>query len=344
MRTRFLYWLIAVIVTWTGTAQAQASLNGATELWLQGDDRQSLPALAELARGGNSDARLLLGRIETNDLGPSPYRMSLSKLETRALFRDISDHGLFGRTWISVEAALDNELARVFQRALQPVPRLGLIERLHRIGEIQAADHPTRILALYGTREMREKLRTADYLMPDLIPYLEYVSGPPEPRADGMAALRHIAPDEKDEISASDPDSLGMAGLLSLGFGYGGHEADNRWRPAVENWLLSAPSTQPIADLCNESCGQQPGDCAIAFLALTGGYYEVIRIDSPLERLIPQDRFLGSPRARLMVLRRAALARTEAGLTWLADHEDIAEISDCAADLVVNERRNYARD
>ena len=341
MRKQFTYWLIAICIAWTSTAQAQAMLGHATELWLQGDDEESLNVLAELARNGSPDARLLLGRIETTDLGPSPYRMSLTKLETRALFRDISGHGLFGRTWISVEAAQGNDLARVFRRSSQPVPRPWLIERLHRLGEIQAADHPTRILALYGTAEMREELRVSEFLMPDLIPYLDYLSDRPEPRADGMAALRHIAPEGSGDITADDPETLGMAGLLSLGFGHGDPDADNRWRPVVENWLLSAPSTQPIADLCNAECGDQPGSCAFAFLALSGGYYEAIRIDSPLEKLIPQHRFLGSPRARLMMLRRAALARSETNLTWLADRDGIAEISECAADLVVSEREKY---
>lgn len=344
MRKRFTYWLIAICIAWAGMAQAQAALTRATEQWLQGEDEQSLTALAELARNGNSDARLLLGRIETMDLGPSPYRMSLTKMETRALFRDISGHGLFGRTWISVEAALDNELARVFLRAAQPVPRYGLIERLNRLGEHQAADHPTRILALYGDPEMRAKLRTAEFLMPDLIPYLDYLSGPPEPRVDGLSALRYIALDTKGTISASDPDTLGMAGLLSLGFGYGDHDADNKWRPLVENWLLTTPSTQPIADLCRQECADDAGGCAAAFLALSGGYYEVIRIDSPLEKLIPQDVFLASPRARLMTLRRAALARSETNMTWLADREGIAEFSECAADLVIAERQNYLKD
>lgn len=343
MRTRFTYWLIAIFIAWTGVAQAQASLTRATDQWLQGEDEQSLNALADLARKGNADARLLLGRIETMDLGPSPYRMSLTKLETRALFRDISGHGLFGRTWISVEAALDNELARIFQRAAQPVPRLGLIERLNRLGEHQAADHPTRILAHYGDAEMRKKLRAAEFLMTDLIPYLDYLSGAPEPRVDGLSALRYIVSNPNENISASDPDTFEMAGLLSLGFGSGNHNAKNRWRPAVENWLLSTPSTQPIADLCRDNCSDEAGHCAVAFLALSGGYYQVIRVDSPLEKLIPQDVFLASPRARLMALRRAALARSETNMTWLADHGEIAEISECAADLIVGERQKYAQ-
>ncbi|WP_299844951.1 hypothetical protein [uncultured Roseovarius sp.] len=341
MRTRLLLWLITVFTVWSGFAQAQSTLERATEYWLKGRDQKSLIMLAELARAGNADARLLLGRIETTDLGPSPFRMSLSKDETRALFRDISEHTLFGKTWISVEAALGNEYAHAFLRAAQPVPRLGLIERLNRLQEYQAADHPTRIVALYGNQSMRDKLRASEFLMSDLEPYLDYLSGTPEPRGDGLAVLRHIAPDLRASVSADDAETLGMAGILSLGYGYGDHSSGNRWRAPVESWLLSSPSTKPIADLCAVECGGAKANCAFAFLALSGGYFEAIRVDSPFEKLIPQAQFVSSHRARIMVLRRAALARSETNLTWLADHKQIAEISECAADLIINERQKY---
>lgn len=341
MGTRFLHALIAVVLVCAGSAQAQGSVDRAAEIWLQGQDEESLNMLAELSRNGDPDARLLLARIETTDLGPSPYRLSLSKSEARALFRDVSGHSPFGRSWLAIEAVEGNEYAHAFMRAAQPHPRIGLIRRLHRLGEVQAADHPTRIVALYGRPEMRAELRGAEFMMDDLKPYVDYLSGQPEPRGDGLAALRHIAGDMGKSITSDAPDALEMAGVLALGFGYGDHAADNPWRTAVESWLMTAPSAQPIAALCNGECGAEAGKCAFAFMALMGGYFETIRIDSPLERIIPQEDFVQSPRARLMVLRRAALARTETNLDWLGDHDKIAEISSCAADLVMSERSAY---
>ncbi len=336
--------IIAVFVAWAGMSQAQNSVERAVEIWLNGRDKKSLTMLAELARDGSSDARMLLARIETMDLGPSPYRMGLGKNEARALFRDMSGPTPFGRTWIAIEAAEDNEYARIFLRSLQPAPRPKLIERLNRLGEHQATDYPTRIVALYGKASAREELRNSTYLMDDLKPYLDYLSGPPEPRGDGLAALRHITRLGPDQISADDPDALGMAGVLALGFGFGDHSAENTWRAAVEDWLMSSNSTLPVATLCNEKCGSaEAGACAFAMMALHGGYYEVIRIDSPFEQVIPQSDFLNSRRARFMALRRAAIARAETNLDWLGNREDIAEISSCAAEMVLDERARYVK-
>lgn len=318
-------------------ATADQPLQEAVDLWLQGDDQESLPKLAELAAEGNPEARLLLARIETNDLGPSPYRQSLDRAQSRALFR-YADVSTFGRSWLFVEAQTGNALAQALLKAKEAEPDLALIDQLNRLGEHQATDRPTRIVALYGDQDQRDALAADEAVMEELLPYLSYLSGTPEQRGDGLAALRHIQP---EPVDASTPEALGMAGMLALGLGYGDAASENAWRPAVENWLMSDSSTKPIADLCSEHCSAQVGACAFAFMAVSGGYYETIRYDSPLETVIPQDQFLDSPRARLMVLRRAALARTETNLEWLADSQELAEISSCAADLIQSERSKY---
>ncbi|MCP5075435.1 MAG: hypothetical protein GY947_19350 [Rhodobacteraceae bacterium] len=331
--------LLCAIIN-TSSAQTDDRLRLATRLWLEGDDKQSLPMLADLARAGNSDARLLLGRIETTDFGLSPYRVSLGPTLSRSLFRAKNSRP-FGQTWLAVEASLGNELAQALTEIGRPTPNPGLIERLSRLGEQEATDHPTRVVALYGSREMKRKLITNLNISPDLKPYIAYLSDPPEPRGDGLSALRHIAPHFRETVSADDPDTLGMAGVMALGFGFGDHSEVNRWRPVVENWLLSAPSTKPIANLCQNRCKQERAGCAFAFFTLSGGYYETIRFDSPLEKVIPQSRFLDSRRAQLMVLRRAVLARTETNLAWLAEPSRVSSLSQCAADIIGEERLKY---
>ena len=341
MRFRFLFVLIAAVVAWTGAVQAQNSVERAAQIWLEGRDQESLTLLAALSRNGDARARILLARIETTDLGPSPFRMSLSKEDARTLFRDTSGPTPFGRSWLAVEAVEGNEYAHAFLRAAQPYPRPGLIRRLHKLNETQAADHPTRILALYGAPEVTAEVRNSDFMMDELKPFVDYLAGTPEPRGDGLAALRHVASQNAGQITPDTEGAIGMAAVLALGFGYGDHSAENPWRTAVEDWLLNADATQPIANLCNGECGAAPGKCVFAFMTLMGGYYEAIRIDSPFENVIPQAEFVKSTRARLMVLRRAALARTETNLDWLSSHAEIAEISSCAADLVMSERSEY---
>ena len=190
---------------------------------------------------------------------------------------------------------------------------------------------------MYGSADQRAALAESDFLLDEFVPYLRYLSEEPRARADGMTALEHIAPDGLSTIADGDTAALSMAGVLALGWGFGDLSPENAWRGLVEDWLLSAPQTRPIAALCTTQCPEEPGSCAFSLMALTGGYYEVIRTDSPSETIIPQDQFLESPRARLMALRRAALARAESG-GELASVSDIAQVSACAARLIATER------
>jgi hypothetical protein len=324
-------------------ATAQDRLDQAISLWLDGNDAESLPMLAEEAKGGNPTARLLLARIETHDLGLSPFRLNLGKEASRELFRAPAPLRNFAPSWLTIEAEGGSQLAKALLAAKSTTPDLLLIRELQALGEAQAADHPTRILALYGTDDQRAQLATDPALLDDLRPYLNYLSTEPEPRGDGIAALRHIVPDLAETIDATNPDSNGMAGLLALGHPFGDLSSENQWRAAVSNWVLSDPSLQPVADLCRAGCEtpETQSDCAFALLAFQGGYYEAIRVDSPLETAIPQQRFLESPRARLMTLRRIALLRTEANDSWLAEDTTIRSVSECAADMIAQERAHY---
>lgn len=328
---------------WAGMAVAQAAFDEAVTLWLAGDDAESLPRLAALAREGHSDARILLSRIETMDRGPSPYRLSLSGDARRLLFRDMSDHSRFGRSWLSVEASEGNRLAEMFLRSRKPFLQLQTNFALWQAGERQATNYPTRIVALYGSRSMREKLVASETVLPEMRPYLAFLNDTPEPQADGMAALRHMVGLGQAVVSSDDPETLGMARFLALGFGFGDMSASNRWRRPVEEWVLSDVSARPIADLCKAECPREVGACAVAFLALTGGFYEVSRLDSPYETVIPQEQFLNSARARLMTLRRAALARDEPNQKYLSDRPGMSRLSSCAAVLVLRERAVYAK-
>ncbi|MFN3210120.1 MAG: hypothetical protein ACE369_14165 [Roseovarius sp.] len=334
----------AVLLVWAmcGPALSQDVFDEAVALWLSGDDRHSLPSLAELAREGHPDARILLARIETMDRGPSPYRMGLQPDERRALFRDMSAPSRFGRSWLAVEAKAGNRLAEMFLRSRKPFLQLQTHFALWQAGERQATDYPTRIAALYGSRAVRDKLVASETILPEMRPYLAFLADTPEPQADGMAALRHMVGLGHAVISADDPETLETARFLALGFGFGELSASNRWRRAVEDWALSDLAARPIADLCKAECPGQVGSCAVAFLALTGGFYEVARLDSPYEKAIPQEQFLNSPRARIMTLRRAALARDEPNQRYLSDRTGMSRLSSCAAVLVLRARADYA--
>lgn len=312
----------------------------AIDLWLSGDDRLSLPELAKLARQGDSNARLLLGRIETMDKGPSPYRLSLTVNESHVLFKSNEGKGRFRSSWLVIEAQSGNPRAIALLRSRYPYADPDLIRALHDLGEHEASDHPTRILALYGENKAKQVLLESGYILTDLHPYFAYLMGDPEPQGDGLAALRSMAGKHSDKVTAEGSDALAMAGILALGYGYGDIKRSNKWRPTVLQWLLNSASTRPIADLCRTKCPDQVADCAFALMVLSGGYYETIRLDTPVETIIPQAEFLSSPRARIMTLRRAALTRAETN-TELASIPEIASMSSCIAKHIDLERQKY---
>ena len=197
VKTRFTALMLAALCLVAPVAAADTALRQAAELWLDGDDARALPMLADLAADGNVDARLLLGRIETSDLGLSPFRRALEPNQSRALFRQ-KGWTVFGKSWIAVEAAQGNALAQALIQSKRPDPDPDLIARLIAMGEVEAADYPTRIIALYGDDDMRANLLASDTLLQDLKPYLNYLSLEPEPRGDLLDS--HISSDPISEL------------------------------------------------------------------------------------------------------------------------------------------------
>lgn len=329
---------LCAVLGGTCTVSAQeGALERAINEWLEGRDETSLPELAALARGGNLTAQIVLGRIEVSDLGPSPYRLSLDREGYREIFRQIEPGERFGKTWLRVADETGDLLAAALRRAQKPEVDPSLISMLFALGEPQASNHPIRMLAVYGTEAQKEAVAESEVMLDELRPILQSFGRDERERSDGMAVLERIAPAAVSQIAEGDSQALGMAGVLSLGWGFGDVSPENVWRGLVEDWLLSASETRPIAGLCTSECPDAPGACAFTMFALAGGYYEVIRADTPVETIIPQDVFVETPRARLMALRHAAMARSGTG-DVVASVSDISKVSMCAARLVARER------
>jgi len=316
-----------------------ATLQRTVRLWLDDNDEASLPALAALARAGNPAARLLLARIERYDRAPSAYLTSLSKQARLSLFRAPRNESGFYPTWLRIESVRGNPLATALERARRPYVDLQLIETLYRAGEIQASDHPVRIASIYGDQKTHGTLLQSDYLITELVPYVRSYRIPAQQQADGLEALRTITGDSTIDIT--DEDTSQVARMLSLGYPFGEISVSSRWRSTIENWLMTSTASRPVAALCQQQCGDQAGACAVALLGLTGGYYELIRLDSPLESVISQDVFLNSPRARRSALQRAALTHSETA-EELMSIAQIEKVSECAAALVNTVRDAHA--
>jgi len=316
----------------------------AVQLWLDNDDQNSLPLLSQLASKGNIAARLLLARIEQVDRAPSEYLEQMPRDKRLALMRSKKENTPFYPSWIEIEANNNHPLAIELRKTEMPHVDIATIENLHALGEPQASDHLVRIVAIYGEPEERQNILNRNLVLDELKPYIYSQSFPPKKRGDGVEAMLHIAQKTNTEMAEpnlNDAQTLNIALLLSLGIPYGHVDASNEWNSMLEKWLFSADETKPIAQLCQQNCPHESGPCATTILGLTGGYYEIIRLDSPLESIISQVEFLSSPRARQMALRRAALMRAEHG-GELASLDEIANRSQCLADLVAEQRTSRA--
>ena len=302
----------------------------AVETWLDDNDADSLPVLSSLASQGNVAARLLLSRIETTDRAASDYVKSLSRQARLNLFRP-SGTGVFRPSWLKIESDAGNPTAAALLEATALGINLAGIQRLYRIGEIEATEHLVRKVAVDGSQAERQEL--AGFLPPEseLAPYLRAFRHGQEGMTTGQTALQHIVATndgiEPESIQlGDDPDTQIAVEFVDLGYQAGsqtsGYGENNKHFGAITKWIMTAPEANAIAYLCRRICTDQatPACANIAF-GLIGGYYEVIRFDSPLEIIIPQLRFLVSERAVGMTLRRLAFSATEAGEKILLERE-----------------------
>ena len=320
----------------------------AIETWLDDNDKDSLPTLAALARKGNVAARLLLSRIEVTDLALGDYVASLTPEERHDLFRPKAGKGRFRPTWVRTESDVGNPFAEALDASQGTAIDIEAIAALLALGEAEATYHLIRKVAVDGSQAERARLLGA--LAPDSenAPYLRAFHDDREGTTTGTTALQHMLADlegAEAEFMTLDSDAETGAAAMYVDFGYQADsrvvsfDAGNRYYEPIARWVMSAPEASGLAKLCRRACrAADIPACANQSFGLIGGYYEVIRYDSPLEAVIEQSRFLESERAVGMALRRIASARTEADLPVFSDQE-LRQRSACLADAVEARQR-----
>ncbi len=303
-----------------------AALDDAIAAWLAGDDAVALPALSALAKAGDEDAMLALGVIEPR-VWQGDYVSALERAQRIALLR--KPGGLSGESWLnSVKAR--RALAEAFEAAQQksdPAPLLAL-------GQIDAArtalamafNHRPESLAEFdaGSRlpnEMRFWVwwGAAVRLWPAAYPT------PPAPEAAGRlraAVAEALSPEWTGSLQQMLFFSVDVGGLAGIPVptaanligrvlrkGRIAAEADVAFKtasaPAREQALTSArailmtaPEAKPVRDFCAASCAATREACVETLWTLTGGAEIQTFLHTPLDTLIPQQAYLGSPRHR----------------------------------------------
>lgn len=252
------------------------ALQQALAQWLEDDEGAALTALAGLATQGNRAAQVLLGVIDKSPALQGPWLSRLPRADRVALMR--APGGLSGRSWLA-EAA-DQPVAAAWLALLRADSGPEVGAQLLALGEARAA---RQALVTLAAREHPE-LATAwhDWMDPDL----------------AFVVWHRARPALQDRIAALVPAGHPQRALMGLP----GLAAD--W----DDWLAHSPGALPLRSLCAADCPETQASCRRAAMAAMGGPVVALTLGSPVEALIPQDRFLASPRGRAAMRRRILLA------------------------------------
>lgn len=290
------------------------------EAWLADDDATALPALAQAATAGDRDAMLLLGALELRGL-PSKAEMALTEAERLALYRAPDADGL---PWLDValtgqDADIAAPLIAFFradhgQKPMADLIRLGEIGIAGKMALSLVAQDPAALTAVEASAPMPDPLRPWAWIAAANV----LSQSPNDPTARALIAEAAAAPDglmRRVFLSYGGDRALGLDPatpdsdlnrLLREGEAYSLIET---WSPdmaaAMEPVLLAAPETALLGQLCAATCPEDAGGCTRALYGAAGGIFGMVALHSPLERVIPEDRYHMSPRA-LADLRRLA--------------------------------------
>ena len=323
------------------------ALLAAVEVWLLDNDPDSLQVFAFHAGEGNKAARLLLARIEATEQAASNFVSGLTRKERIDLFRSDSGKGLFRPTWLKSEMKAGNKVAAVLLESANTTVNVPAIRTLYEIGEDEAAYDLIREVAGIGSQEDKEEL--ANFLPPasELTPYLRALQNPVASFTPGHAALQRII--GGNEVigpgyiyPGPKHDTYAAAEFAEFGYQNGVEASDfdqlNSYYDDLASWIETDSATAAIATLCRRICNNEGArSCAITAFGLAGGYYKVIKFDSPLQASIKQSRYVTSDRAVGMVLRRVSFVKTAAGTPMISDG-DLGEKSACLARAVAGIR------
>jgi hypothetical protein len=284
----------------------------AIEYFLQEQDGLAFPRLSNLANNGNQAAQLFLGRAD--QVSHSLYLINLDPAERRALMKKSS--GKFGKPWLTVLQD-DVELADLFLKSQQTGEIYASARRLVALGETDAATRAY-LLSLMGATAYESGYRLfldawQTGLLPEPVAHLAWLGALLNPgsefsqklldtmlnqaeqgdiRADYIAiTASSLVEPEKDLEAAQDALRYLYSGVVSRDASFAAGLQDR-----LDRFLGMVPRVRFIADHCSRRCPQSTKACIRdAYLAI-GGYPGLFEISSPVEALLPNDRFLASNR------------------------------------------------
>lgn len=287
-------WLAAIALAAFASTAAAAPLDEALDAWLADNDYKALPALSELARGGSTDAQLLLGVIAARP--HSPYVLNLPRSDLRALLR--APGGLSGASWLKVAADAGNLRAQALIAVQTPPFVTSAISTLVQLREDDAA--ATAMLRASTYRRTDPKADVLGRTYPADMAYAATVlrlSASLEPKTSGDGSLPMLELFAANAFLSQRPNS-GPAKDISLRL-FPGNYSETDALPAGEFLLKIAPVSRPANRLrayCEAACPRAVAACVGDAVALLGGYDQIWRFGPPINAIVSEDRYLASPR------------------------------------------------
>ncbi len=309
-------WLLALLLHIATPSQAELLVPGsddsrfvaALERWLDADEQEALPALSDLAAQEVVAAQMLLALIDKSAALQGPHLTALPRAERIALLRQPG--GLSGRSWIHA-AAEASPLAELYLRKWQMTEDVEMIARFAEAGEDRASREAALVLASRRERGFAPEV-IAQPWFPD--------------------SLRHLTPDR----------ALARAEAAELPSGHPMRRFASERVPAdaLRDWLAEAPLARPLRAACTSVCGDTRAQCTLALYKALGSYDSLAMMGSPSVALVPEQRFVDSPRGHQAVARRIMLMHS-ARVRELSSSR-LAEVDRCATDWLQSEYQRYS--
>lgn len=293
-----LSWLASAALMFFANAATAEKFDDALDAWLADNDYAAIPALAGLARTGNTDAQLLLGVIVTRP--HSPYVLNLARSDRIAQLR--APGGLSGKSWLKVAAKVGDMRAKALVAVQTPPFETNAISTLLKLGEDDAAATTMLRAAAYRRTDPNAAIFDKD-LPPDmayastilkLSASLDQGHLDWRPGDDPLKLVEVLAADAFLYRRLDNGPTKDLSLRLFPGL-FRGTDA----LPAGEFLLSIAPVSRPANRLrtyCTAACPKDIETCAGDAVALLGGYNQIWRFGPPITALVSEDRYLKSPR------------------------------------------------
>ena len=321
-----LFALIPLLATAQPAGHDSPRLQTAIQAWLANEDQTALPALAELAAGGNTAAQILLGRIDRRPRGQ--WLANLPWKDRSSLMRAPNDG--FGMSWLKIAAERGDELANLFQNAKSGPPTENDLTNLLAAGELTEAQILMRRLREPGDNmnwpQNLEKLVERGELGADMRYarwyWLSYSGGQTE--AEKQQKTRQYLDEFINSAPYNDPGVLSVVfrsaditNALNISFetahqlqmflltGLNTSEPHDNFDKETlfafgQILNRAAPTNRPLSPLrhlCQTHCEEELEICLAAGVATLQGYERLRNYASPTETLIPFETYATSARA-----------------------------------------------